>query len=1329
MDFEPEIRAYIIREVTEYIEEQINEGIDLGLNYLKETYEDEDKKGLISTSPLVRIMAYEVNAMRFHDITMLLKGNLSFGFFKSIFVRIELIMHIDKTLDQAIENCTVELLTVMGDVTIYKEKVFETKIGFGIGDQGEYFVGHGALKLLPPNGFGLDVLGGLSDDGFFMDAGLDIPVPIPLGSTGLGLAGVGGIFAYNFEPKLEKDGIEISDPTAKDYVAWAKNANAIDLWQADSENITSLGLGLNADLITLVDNGNLLALRPIGLSVLTPGPIFILGGKGTALMGFVHTEGYVVIDIGSSSFAMSLTTNIDIVDSSKIKLIESRGTIESYFSFEHPSDWYMNFGTDTKRIPSKMVQELITSKMYLMMNNNRVKYGSGLSIELEAKWWKIKFYAKAGASIDAMVGRNPVVVKAELIIFAELGIKIWRFTFSLNVKVDAIATTPRPTQLNMIFSFRLPMPWPISDITASSSFSLGDDDPTQVEVDLQPILSTSGLGLLHELSGKQWSFDREERGCWPDTIIAIPFSSRMYAQNTDIAILNNIMVKSTIEGGYTVTHTLKKLTLLDGDGLIVKDINAVWVHGTGGDSDKVARLHIMGTNPYAWLNPHIDMNTIDSTQSVKIIDQFFGHAPRYEKIEKGDQKIFNNIGIIPEFEDAELMRLPIDPFETRSIKIEKFKLLFLHNIKVKRAILFFVAEKKYENELFVVVNEVTYQAEYISTINHEYILLSVTVEEATPMESLSVEAYKTNYLLLQGIRYYQIDAIPARVDCQKRILPVGKYTIKVEGESKAEHPIFLDVTLPWGVEKEFKVIPPETLRPYIRSTTIGDSRIFGGEESPWNPTTYGYGFPLYRAYIPMIRFKVPYMDKIFPELLLELQYEKTNETLVYRLHPQKETESENFLPEVSKKWEDRHCQEMLANQMLVLPELVEYGPAHLQILHEDPLSGEAKSLDRWACYISKFKSFRDHVTLHSTTINTLYYRNGKEKLYHCSPIREREPYRVSNRRLDERVERYPHRLDLHRARDLRRVDDLILVTRKEYDEVPPNWGHSTGAFVLNQESGLAFVHFAQNRNIRFNNLQSLDKLDGINDIARESKIELIADDLMRPYALWLRTPEPVDWRRVTARLTIQHLIEKGLCPHKHASRLSLNLDIKILPSPDASSAFLVGFFNHEAIMLPMGDYHLELEFNQQKADLPYLKAEASLSSPKERVILKFIQPSGQHWPTPPSKIIDVEIFERYKDLLDKLLRELNFSKDRVIFHDIQLLKDNLEDMKSSEVDTKSFVTSWRESDILRAKIAYRISKRRRLHRYRRFNPWNRAEATIQKIKTLHHVLQMQINKF
>ena len=185
------------------------------------------------------------------------------------FMRIEVKFSTTLTVKTGTLNIDIlDWVTVIGDVTLKKENVFEARLAFGYDERdGEgVFRGAGALRVIPA-GFGLDVsLGGLDERGAVLGLKIDSPVAIPLGSTGLGLKAIGGDFAYNFIARLDYKGSPVPSPNAANYVDWAANASAMEKWKPGPRNLTAVGVGVRTDIVTVADQGRLIKLTDAGLA-------------------------------------------------------------------------------------------------------------------------------------------------------------------------------------------------------------------------------------------------------------------------------------------------------------------------------------------------------------------------------------------------------------------------------------------------------------------------------------------------------------------------------------------------------------------------------------------------------------------------------------------------------------------------------------------------------------------------------------------------------------------------------------------------------------------------------------------------------------------------------------------------------------------------------------------------------------------------------------------------------------------------------------------------------------------------------------------------------
>ena len=162
--------------------------------------------------------------------------------------------------------------------------------------------------------------------------------------------------------------------------------------------------------------------------------------------------------------------------------------------------------------------------------------------------------------------------------------------------------------------------------------------------------------------------------------------------------------------------------------------------------------------------------------------------------------------------------------------------------------------------------------------------------------------------------------------------------------------------------------------------------------------------------------------------------------------------------------------------------------------------------------------------------------------------------------------------------------------------------------VLDQNAGLRFLQFAQRTRCTLGT--SLDPLAQLVQVPHSSSLEALLDDQLRPYCLWLRTLEPLDWRRVSGLLEV-------VTDSSSPSSSVCALDISILPSPDGTSAFLLAVSHGRALRLPAGNMRLSLKYYERVqgiTGLPVLQRVMGATSVANEVWSQsFHQPFGFEW--------------------------------------------------------------------------------------------------------------------
>lgn len=335
--------------------------------------------------------------------------------------------------------------------------------------------GSGYLKLLPDGGFagsldaaitapfGVRVASGLQINNardstsnetltaVMVTLGVELPVPIPLANSGLGLFGLLGMFGMHFTRN------QLSSQTALNwFVDTAKgNATNLNAWKA-SAHAWALGLGA---VIGTVEGGFLTHAK--GMVVIElPGPRLLLVTNADLLKGRPGTRGtetgkfLAIIDIQPDK---SLTMGI-VVDYSIKPLLEFRVPVEAFFDFKQPENWHLDVGGLPPRLPAsvKFLNEM-RADGYLLIHGNGIPsagdptppsqadfpigplYGFSVAAGVRAAFtWgpeEIGLYLKIAAQIDVGISFKPFLIIGKMSLRGELHLFIVSIEASASAEV------------------------------------------------------------------------------------------------------------------------------------------------------------------------------------------------------------------------------------------------------------------------------------------------------------------------------------------------------------------------------------------------------------------------------------------------------------------------------------------------------------------------------------------------------------------------------------------------------------------------------------------------------------------------------------------------------------------------------------------------------------------------------------------------------------------------------------------------------------------------------------------------------------------------------
>jgi hypothetical protein len=1035
--------------------------------------------------------------------------------------------------------------------------------------------------------------------------------------------------------------LPIENPTATDYARWARHSDeALDRWVAAENDEKTTGVAVRAMFCDMMTAGNILLLEPLGFAVLIPGPIIILGGKGKLLRSdSTELEAYLVLDGASRTWSLAGGAKLKVPQSGEI--VDGQGSVEAFFSLPNPRDWFLNFGTRREPNKAKIIQ-LMEAKAFLQIDHYRITFGVDVTWSLEGPPGLKKillFFIKGGLGIYALIGWNPGQFAAEVSLHGEAGVKIFSFiTISFSMSVVFFGHVPKPKILRGTLTFKLKLPFPLRSPEIKLTFpDIEEDEPPPTEPALQTETRQEvHVGALHGLTGRQWDLDEPEQSelnqPWPDSELVVHFSRQTIDATGKIL---GEPVAAENNGGYEVRHTLNALEIFDlANDVEIGSVEAVWAEAPDGST---GQLHVLAQDPYSWLFWSQELTSSLSFPPPQITLQRFGIGPD-ETFDS--ERRFGDIRIAPEGEATLSNRFNF-VLSTRTISAVTLRIVFgggpvdrivLYVIHPAQAITTFLGGGINVSAGGQVLGLNQIQSFQLS--QGVYLLvLEATLPPDTAVEEIILEAAPSGGQVI-GFHLYAVRfrKAPQPVgSCQERVvLTPGRYRLRVEGETSAEslHGLSNPEPIPWELSREFQIVYPPSLRPYLNYTTVGDSRLFRNENAEWNPTLYGIGFPAYRAYLPVLRFLTSYISRIFPILTVQIRYvEMDNAVVELSGEPTENPDGESSTLAPSAEFRDWLGCDVQRDQEVALEPLPFSGSAEVRVLFNPP-NQPAVILDSWECYVSQFESFTEHLMLTNPGITTYYDANGPHALELCFT-----PGFAGGRRLSIGGNHIDANPRSYTALPIPRVipgpllpGEYPSVTTDPFPEelaAPPlPWRlPSSVASPLNDSApvGISYARFAHDTGARFS-ADPANPLFGINNTVFQTRIDAIEDDAGRLFALWLRSPEPLDWRRVSLALRIRHLQGGSPCPADYAYRRPLDLDVEALPSPDGSSAFLVGRLAGIRTRLPRGEYALTISFNPSEAGLPKLRPSAAVGSP-ETLELKFLNLSGPDWPLPTEAVM------------------------------------------------------------------------------------------------------------
>ncbi len=296
--------------------------------------------------------------------------------------------------------------------------------------------------------------------GVLVGAEVEFPVPLPLGSSGLGLYGLLGGIGVNYR-RLEPTGVQA--PALRwleEQLAPARNSVMHPAGWEHSPGSYAFAGGL---LVGTLEGGFVVHAKGIVL-IEVPGPRLLLVAKADvlklppALKSQQSATFLAVIDL---DFGRGTITIGVVAEYSVLSLLHVRVPVTAFFDTHHPAQWFVDLGTFNEPVTVSLL-EVFEGVGYLMVHGNGIAHprlplvSTGLTIavgfHLEAVLMGSKsvgLYLEVAAGFDALVSFEPfgiggsIYARGELRLFiigigvsAELTVLVGRQRLPDNSEVE-----------------------------------------------------------------------------------------------------------------------------------------------------------------------------------------------------------------------------------------------------------------------------------------------------------------------------------------------------------------------------------------------------------------------------------------------------------------------------------------------------------------------------------------------------------------------------------------------------------------------------------------------------------------------------------------------------------------------------------------------------------------------------------------------------------------------------------------------------------------------------------------------------------------------------
>lgn len=311
---------------------------------------------------------------------------------------------------------------------------------------------------------------------FIVDVGLELPVPIPIAPTPLGIYGFRGLIGQRYVANRPYIGLA-DDASWYEYYkkkVEPTNAEGINIGKFAPEDGFSLGVG--ASIATTPDQGKAFSSKVFLLLSLPE--VFLIQGQAGILRKRLLLDSpddppfSAMLAVTDEAIEAAFGVNYNLPEDSG-NIAKVNALIEVAFFFTNSSAWYVNIGRDLpeeKRVSARLLT-LFDSYFYFMLSNTGIRTGSGWSFELDKKFGPVGIEAGIYFDLAGKLAFKPVQVGGSVALGGYFRLVVFGFKFGLSASASLSAEAPKPFMITGTIQISLDLPWPFDDISVDIGFT------------------------------------------------------------------------------------------------------------------------------------------------------------------------------------------------------------------------------------------------------------------------------------------------------------------------------------------------------------------------------------------------------------------------------------------------------------------------------------------------------------------------------------------------------------------------------------------------------------------------------------------------------------------------------------------------------------------------------------------------------------------------------------------------------------------------------------------------------------------------------------------